>query len=387
MTVVPPLVVVGASAGGVEALCRLLSLLPADLPAAVLVVMHVAPAAPNVLPRILARAGRLPAEEAVDGTRLVARRVYVAPSDQHLLVRDGHVVLVRGPRENGHRPALDPLFRSAAREHGADVVGVVLSGNLSDGTHGLAQVKRHGGMALVQDPLEALFDGMPRSAIAEVMVDEVLPIAGLATAIERFARASGAGAPSRAREVVMSGVATNGPRGPDGLPDDDAPDGNGDLLPLGDLLPGDGLTGDAVTDEVQLDGVGHVDAGPETNAALGGALAPYTCPECNGNLWEIGDGKPVRFRCRVGHSYDEPTLVHHKDTALEAALWTAVMALEENASLARQVAVRAGRHGRDYAAKRFTRRALMLDERARTVRAVLELLPPTTAPFEQEAHA
>lgn len=347
----PRLVVVGASAGGVEALRGLLSLLPADLPAAVLVVMHMAPGAPSVLPRILGRASRLPVNEALDGLPIEAGRVYVAPGDQHLIVEDGHLALVRGPRENGHRPALDPLFRSAARAHGARVAGVVLSGNLSDGTHGLAQVRHHGGTTLVQEPSEALFDGMPRSAIAEVEVDAVLPLAGLAAAIERFARPE-----ARRREGVGVG----------------APAGSDETVVAG------------ATDEVELDGVGHVDAGPEANAALGGALAPYTCPECHGNLWEISDGRPVRFRCRVGHSYDEPTLVDHKDVALEAALWTAVTALEENASLARQVAGRAGRHGRALAATQFAERARLLDQRARTVRAVLDALPASGAPHAHE---
>jgi two-component system chemotaxis response regulator CheB len=155
------------------------------------------------------------------------------------------------------------------------------------------------------------------------------------------------------------------------------------LLPLHDDVVADGAPHE-VTDEVELDGVGHVDAGPETNAALGGALAPYTCPECKGNLWEIEDGKPVRFRCRVGHSYDEPTLLEHKDAVLEAALWTAVTALEENASLARQVADRALRGGRGTAARRFARRAVMLDDRARTVRTVLEALPASLTPLDGE---
>lgn len=361
---VPRLVVVGASAGGVEALCRLLALLPADLPAAVLVVMHMAPAAPSVLPRIFARAGALPVEEAIHGMPIEAGRVYVAPGDQHLVVDGDSLALEHGPRENGHRPALDPLFRSAAREHGPRVAGVVLSGNLSDGTHGLAQVAGHGGLTLVQDPAEALFDGMPRSAIAEVRVDLVLPIAGLAAAIERFARAE----PVRAPTLVVTEA-----RKRDGM---EGAKRTGDVhMVLG-----------AATDEVELDGVGGIDIGPDVDAALGGALAPYTCPECSGNLWESGDGRPARFRCRVGHSFDEPTLVDHKDARLEAALWTAVTALEENAALARHVADRAGRNGRHHAAARFASRAVLLDERARTVRAVLDVLPASTARLEVEAH-
>ena len=154
---------------------------------------------------------------------------------------------------------------------------------------------------------------------------------------------------------------------------------------LGPRLVREGTPGRGRDDEVELDGVGGIDIGQDVNAALGGALAPYTCPECRGNLWEIDDGHPSRFRCRVGHSYDEPALIHHKDAALEAALWTAVTALEENASLARQVAERAGRNGRRQAATRFASRAVLLDERARTVRAVLDALPARPAPLEREA--
>jgi two-component system, chemotaxis family, protein-glutamate methylesterase/glutaminase len=202
---VPRLVVVGASAGGVEALSRLVSLLPADLPAAVLVVMHVAPAAPSVLAHILARAGAPPVREAEHGMPIEGGYVYVAPADHHLVVDGDALALAHGPRENGHRPAVDPLFRSAACQHGPRVAGVVLSGNLSDGARGLAQVGEHGGVMLVQDPTEALYDGMPRAAIAEARVDAVLspavlplavlPLAGLAAAIECFARTGAPEAP------------------------------------------------------------------------------------------------------------------------------------------------------------------------------------------------
>jgi two-component system chemotaxis response regulator CheB len=161
----PPavLIAVGASAGGVEALTRLVAALPPDLPAALVVVLHLAPEGPSVLPRVLAHAGPLPAVHPRAGERLLTGRIYVCPPDVHLLVDGARVVLDRGPRENGVRPAVDPLFRSVAESYGAAGIGVVLSGMLDDGSAGLAAIKAAGGQAFVQDPAEAAFPRCPRA--------------------------------------------------------------------------------------------------------------------------------------------------------------------------------------------------------------------------------
>jgi two-component system, chemotaxis family, protein-glutamate methylesterase/glutaminase len=169
------IVVVGASAGGVEALIRLVASVPAQLPAAVFVVLHVPPSGTSALPDILGRSGPLPAGHVKDGEPIEHGRIYVAPPDHHLLLRPGHVHLARGPRENGHRPAVDPLFRSAAREYATRVVGMVLSGALDDGTAGLVASRARGGLAVVQDPADALYSGMPVNALHHVAVDHVLP--------------------------------------------------------------------------------------------------------------------------------------------------------------------------------------------------------------------
>lgn len=183
------IVVVGASAGGVEALIGFVRGLPATLSCPVAVVLHVAPEGRSLLPSILARATGLPVLAAADRDELRPGHVYVAVPDHHLLVEDGHVRLTRGPAEHGHRPALDPALRAAARAYGPRAVGVVLSGTRADGTAGLACVKRAGGTALAQDPEEALHDGMPRSAVRHVDLDAVLPVAELGPWIAAHRRA------------------------------------------------------------------------------------------------------------------------------------------------------------------------------------------------------
>jgi two-component system, chemotaxis family, protein-glutamate methylesterase/glutaminase len=182
------IVVVGASAGGLEPLRRLVSHLPADLPAAIFIVLHVAATGKSVLPEILSRAGPLPAVHAEHGETIQHGRIYVAPPDQHLLLEDGHVEVIRGPKENGHRPAIDPLFRSAAEHFGPRVTGVVLSGALDDGAAGLRRIRQAGGVGIVQDPRDAMYDSMPKAAIAYAEPDDVLDSAKLGDAVTRFAK-------------------------------------------------------------------------------------------------------------------------------------------------------------------------------------------------------
>jgi two-component system, chemotaxis family, protein-glutamate methylesterase/glutaminase len=170
------IIVIGASAGGVEVLSELCKNLPPELPAAVFIVWHMPATSTGIFPRMLERTSALPVENAVDGEPLVPGRIYTAPPDHHLLLEDGRVRLTHGPKENRFRPAVDPLFRSAAYSYGPRVIGLVLSGALDDGTSGLWMIKDRGGVAMVQDPVDALVPDMPRNALHNVEVDYVVPV-------------------------------------------------------------------------------------------------------------------------------------------------------------------------------------------------------------------
>ena len=189
------IVVIGASAGGVEALAQLVARLPESFQLPVFVVLHIPPTT-SFLPEILSRAGPLPSVHAIDGDTVEPGRVVIAPPDRHLLLEAGRVRLDDGPRDHGHRPAIDPLFRSAAESYGAGVIAVVLSGSLNDGALGAVAVHRQGGLVVVQDPNEAVYPAMPASAIGATPPDQVLPISAIA---ELLARLDGASDPDAAQ--------------------------------------------------------------------------------------------------------------------------------------------------------------------------------------------
>jgi two-component system, chemotaxis family, protein-glutamate methylesterase/glutaminase len=340
------IIVLGASAGGVEALAQIVRPLPADLPAAIFIVLHVPPHGTSVLPAILNRAGRLRASHAADGEAIEHGRIYVAPPDHHLLVRHGTVHLSRGPKENSARPAVDPLMRTAARAYGPRVVGVVLSGNLDDGTAGLVAIKRRGGVAVVQDPDEALFAGMPRSAVENAAPDHVLPLGMI---------------PAVLRELTATEV--HGSEEPESMPDD-----SDDAFEMAEPPRPAGPREDASGNGGHGDG-SH--GGSGGSRATESRPSTYTCPECHGSLWEVHDGEILRFQCRVGHRYSVDTLVAEQAVALEAALWTALRSLEEGASLSRRLAERAAQRGQGRMNARFAANAVELEQRAATVRSAL----------------
>lgn len=318
------LVVIGASAGGVEALKLLVAGLPADLPAAILVCVHVPATAESVLAKILSRNGPLPAKSAVHGEEWKRGHIYVAPPDCHLLTLGRRLRLSRGPRVNSHRPAIDPLFRAAARQHGPRVIGVVLSGVLDDGTVGMTAIKQHGGVTVVQSPSDALYPSMPESVLEHVAVDRTESARDIAAVLAELTR----------EEIEID--VTREERGNGAMP----------------------------TDELELE---------ESNEEeLDGPPTMFTCPECNGSLWELSDSDTLRYRCHVGHAYAPDSLLASQSEALEEAMWAAYRALRESAALAKRLADRAGLQELPAVAAKYEVRAREALERANLLRSVLE---------------
>ncbi len=317
-------VVIGGSAGGVEALRQVVADLPADLPAPLFVTLHIPATVDSRLPEILARAGQLAAQHPLDGGVIRAGMIYVAPPDHHLHVERGHVRIVRGPRENGQRPSLDPMFRSAAHAYGRGVIGVVVSGTLDDGTAGLLAVKRHRGLAIVQDPATALFSGMPGHALEHVDVDHTVPVEEIGALIARLATSR-----------------TTGARTP--MTDHD---------PAAPQRPG--ASGSDLHDDAAI-----------------GSPSGFSCPDCNGVLWEIEDGRLLRFRCRIGHGYSVNSLLAAQSSHIEATLSTTLRSLEESAGLSRRLSARAREQGHELVAVRFEGREAEARRRIRGIRAEL----------------
>jgi two-component system, chemotaxis family, protein-glutamate methylesterase/glutaminase len=320
MAVPEALVVVGASAGGVEALRAMVAGLPPGFSAPVLVVLHIPREAPSALPVILSRSGPLPAAHAVDGEPLVPGRIYVAPPDRHLLVLDGHVGLSPGPTENGHRPAVDPLFRSAARVAGPRTVAVVLSGARDDGTAGAATVARYGGRLVVQDPSDALHASMPRSVIEHLGPDQVVVASDLGRTVA---------------DLVRSAVA-NGRPPVEPTPSEEQ---------LANLETAMANMADLTTDELRSRPSG------------------LACPSCHGGLFELPGEPTPRYRCRIGHAWSPQSLLAEQGETFESALWMALRSLEEKAALSRRMAQSAGARGSTGAAERY-RNAEVEAERA-----------------------
>lgn len=317
------IIVIGASAGGVEALSRLVVQFPKDLAAAVFVVQHVSPTAAGHLAAILNRASPLPATLAQDGERFESAHIYVAPPDHHLFIKQGSLRVMRGLRENRVRPAIDPLFRSAAVTYGARVVGVLLTGLQSDGTAGLLAVKRCGGMAVVQDPAEALYPDMPLSAIEHVEVDYCLPVTKMGAVLYKLTQ-----------ESPLVTVPTPG-----------------DLLVEAEIAERPSHSHDRV-------------------AELGG-LVPLICPDCGGPLWELRQEHLVRYRCRVGHVFTEESLLEGQSEALEQALWAAVHTMHERTRVLTSLATGRRERGHSHTAELYEQRAAELKVHAEQLRQML----------------
>ncbi len=365
------LVVIGASAGGVESLRKLVRHLDPDLPACVLVVLHFPATSASLLPAILNRARTLPASTAVDGEPLRRGHILVARPDYHLLVSGDHVSLTRGPRENGFRPAIDVLFRSAARAAGPRVIGVILSGMLDDGTAGMLNIRQRGGLVLAQSPNDAIYPSMPDNVIQHVGADRIGTVAELAQAVNRLVRTPNepSGRPSAPRSATNASPSDpsdpNDPNEPDDPPNDRPPE-----------------PPQMLATEVEI-----ADMNPSAfvNTDRPGRPSGYSCPDCNGTLFEIDDAGLLRFRCRVGHAWSSLALMAAQSDALEGALWMAFRSLEEKAALSRQLARRAGERGHTLSQQRYLEKASEAGRSALLLQQLLEQ-PLSTMPTEPIEH-
>lgn len=319
------IVVIGASAGGIETLKELVRALPRDLPAAIMIVQHLSPRIESHLDQILLRAGAPSAKFASDGETIEHGQIYIAPPDQHLLVEPDHLRVVRGPKENRHRPAVDPLFRSAAWAYGPRVVAVVLSGTLDDGASGLWAVRSCGGVTVVQDPADALHAQMPMSALMALNVDHVVPLRDMGPLLEKLAR-----------EAVDSRRAVSRP--PSLQFETEAVD----------------MTKDTDVEDMRTIG----------------QPAGFTCPACHGSLWELKDGELVRYRCHIGHAFGPDSLMTAQSEDVEAALEAALRALEEQGAAARRLSSRFDQSIPSLAT-RYERQAAGLEEQAHMLRKLL----------------
>lgn len=307
------IVVIGASAGGIEALQQLLRGLPDGLDVAVFIVLHTSRHSGSMLPHIVQRATKMPAAHPVDGEPIRKGHIYVAPPDFHMVLDGSLIRIIKGPRENLHRPAIDPLFRSAAASYGNRVIGIILTGLLDDGTYGLMVVRARGGEAIIQDPKTAMFSAMPRNALEQVPDAHVLPLGEIPCLLDRLVR-------------------------------EEAPA----------LEPAVAKTEIAAINETRF---AEFDMSVIENENRQGRPSQFACPECGGVLWELDDSDFLRFRCRVGHAFTARHLRAEQRYAIEAALWSALRVLEENASLYKRMAERAANSSHKTARTIFEDRA------------------------------
>lgn len=314
------IVVVGASAGGLAALTKLLASLPADFPAAVLVVQHMAAdVTGDVLLRSMAKNCPLPCEHARDGETIVAGRVTLAPPDHHLLVTKTKIAVSKGARENRSRPGIDPLFRSAAVAFGPRVIGVLLTGYLDDGTAGLVAIRRCGGTCVVQDPADADYPDMPQNALNNAKIDHCLPLAGLGSLLVTLAR-----------EPV------------------------GKRVPV----PTDVLLEARIAERVLSDVAAVNELGDQV---------PFSCPDCGGMLWQMKKGN-ARYRCHTGHTFTAKVLVAEQTKRIEETLWIALRMFEERKNLLATMATPTSRkHGKTATLERMKESQVHIDR----IRAIL----------------
>jgi two-component system, chemotaxis family, protein-glutamate methylesterase/glutaminase len=322
----PHIIVIGASSGGVTALIDLIAALPKNLHAVIGIVLHVGNLH-SILPELLTAKGELPAMHPKDGQPLLPGMVYVAPPNQHMLFTADAVRLSQGPRENYARPAIDPLFRTAALQWRERVIGVLLTGDLDDGTAGLAAIKECGGTVIVQDPDDAVEPSMPASALANVEVDRCLPLAQIASALV---------------ELVGSRPAPTARTQPERW----------------------------LREQALFEGKDKME-----NLEAMGTPSALTCPDCGGGLWELKDTKPLRYRCHTGHGFSAGSLEGAQSEMAEHALWAGVRALHEREMLLRRLANVAQATGDTVQAEVGRKRADQVKEKAMQLSSLIHERP------------
>ncbi len=322
-------IAVGASAGGLEALLRVVKDLQRDVPAPLLAVIHCSPDFPSILPEILSRSGPQPAAHARDGEELSPGRIYVAPPGYHLGLDGERIRVWFGPKINGFRPAIDPLFRSVADNYGSGAIGVLLSGGLTDGVAGLLALKRAGGVTVVQDPADAAVPSLPHNALLAVGVDHVLPASEIGKILGRLARGSGA-----------TGVT-------------DMPDT---------------LT--------KTEDAARQDFAAQERGARAGQVSVYSCPHCGGVMRQTDEVRLAEFLCHVGHAYEGEALLAAQAENIETNGWNLMRALKEHALLARELASMARGRGDNEADNRLTQNADEADRHLALVENGLLKRPP-----------
>ena len=321
------ILVIGASAGGIEAITKVLQPLPADLPAAIFVVQHIPPFAPSNLHRVLQTHTKLHAKAAEDGETIRRGTIYVARADRHLIVEEGRVITPKGPKENRFRPAIDALFRSAAYTYGHRVIGVVLSGTLNDGTSGMWAINRVGGVTIVQDPTEALFPDMPESVMQYTDVDYCLPAKRIGETVNALVR----------RPVTVTPVHHAG----------------------GDQAPSDtemlGIEVEVAKGKSALD-MGILEYGERSDLA---------CPECHGALTQFQEGALLRYRCHTGHSHTAESLLVGINDNIEKSLWEVMRGMEESYILMDRLADQLADAGQLDAARQYRARAERIKDQSK----------------------
>jgi two-component system, chemotaxis family, protein-glutamate methylesterase/glutaminase len=316
-------IAIGGSAGSFAALKTILRSLPADLPAAVIIVTHLGPSVSLI--NILGNSSSLPVSAAVSGEPVERGHVYLAVPDAHLMVHDHHLLVRRGPRENFSRPAVDPLFRSVACAFGGRAIGVLLSGGLNDGSSGLAAIKACGGIVIVQDPSDAEVPSMPESALRAVDADHCVPAAEVASLLAKLVQHSPGSTPPMASALQL---------------------------------------------EVAI--AAHEAASMEIDEKLG-RKSPFSCPDCDGVLWQIDDDRLLRFRCHVGHAVTAEALLDAKAGSVDSTLWRLLRVHEERAALARKMATQALAARQEALALSLKVRAEGYEEDASLVRELLSV--------------